>query len=283
LDQGRALLALNDRLGVVRGLRRTTRCVFRDAPGESARKAAHDGYAFAREARRLLDQPTEPLADLGVLLEERFEIAVLVVSLGPKLTAVTVRDDTDAAAIVLTADDPDRAKNPQLARVCLAHELCHILHDPSDGGLHLAIDTAMEDESPPHGRNEQRAGAFAAELLLPSLGLRELLGEPDNTSSLSTGRELVSRARIHFGSPWQIAAHHLHNHGYLAESTRDQLLVPGAQAATTGEVTTRLPAPDAVSVALLDRVTRAHQQGAITDGQAREALKLGLDTRLPWE
>ena len=60
-----------------------------------------------------------------------------------------------------------RRTNAVLARVYLAHELCHVLFDPSDGGLHIVLDVGSDRDVQ---AAEQRARAFAAELLLPLPG-----------------------------------------------------------------------------------------------------------------
>ncbi|MGK4004474.1 ImmA/IrrE family metallo-endopeptidase [Sorangium sp. So ce1036] len=57
------------------------------------------------------------------------------------------------------------------ASVDLAHELGHILFDPPQGEIHLVVD--QEDDVGKGVRHvEQRARAFAAELLMPAEGLR---------------------------------------------------------------------------------------------------------------
>jgi predicted component of type VI protein secretion system len=48
-------------------------------------------------------------------------------------------------------------------------------------------------------------------------------------------------------------------------------------------VPTRLPAVGAPSIAFANRIQRMHEQGRITDTQAKIALHIAIDARLPWE
>lgn len=279
LDAGRSLRFLNATLGCTPSPR------FWSTKGllPVGRKPAHDGYQLANELRRRLRLPTDPLPDIGELLEERFEIAVVVETFASaKMTAVSVRDDAGAAAVVLNATDSQRCANPQLARVLLTHELAHVMHDPSQGGLHIVID---RDDADPKTlaveRAEQRARAFAAEFLMPLHGLLDLLETPQRVMSPTKARTLVSRTRRHFSTPWEIAVNHLNNHGFISDEARETLLHQGAHDDTTGLVVTRLPHPGAPSVALSERVRRAHRDGLVTDGQVRVALKLTVDDPLP--
>ena len=75
---------------------------------------------------------------------------------------------------------------------------------------------------------------------------------------------------------------HLNHQGFIADEVRLALLRQGPQGVAAGEVGTQLPQVGEPSIALSDRVRRAHDQGLITDGQARVALGLTVDDRLPW-
>jgi hypothetical protein len=228
--------------------------------------------------RQGLGLSLEPMPDLGELFEERFEIAVVVESLPfEKMTAISVRDEKGAAAIVLNANDPQRLENLPLDRVYLAHELCHVLRDPSDGGIHIVIDTSDANEVE---RSEQRARAFAAEFLMPLLALSAMFGTPKLVDSETAARALVTKARGHFSTPWEIATNHLNHHGFISDSARLALLQ--RKSAPIRGAATRLPGAGKPSIALTDRVRRANEEGIITDGQARVALRISVDDALPW-
>jgi len=287
LSSARMLLDLNECLRLPLGERRADPFPVQAAPSASAVRAAEDGYRLAEVLRRRLNNRAGPLPDLGELLEERFEVVVEVVDLGKDdVTAVGVRDDSGAAAIILNAVDRFRQDNPQLTRVQLAHELCHILHDPSEGGVHLVLDLTEEESAAgqrSHEREEQRARGFAAELLLPLHGLIEVLGTPSAVVEEARGLQLVAQARRHFSTPWEIAVHHLYNRGYLSYEVHQLLQQSGAQGTSAGNAKTRLPKPGEHSIAFAHRVRQAHRAGIITDGQAKVALSLPRYEPLPWD
>lgn len=255
----------------------------RAAAADRPEAPAQDGYRLAREVRRWLGDPTEPLGDVGTLLEERFGVAVVVRTLeSRRVTALGVRANT-CAAVVLNARDWQRVKNPLLARVHLAHELAHLLFDPSDGGLHIVLDRA--DERADERRDEaaeRRARAFAAELLLPLAGLTRTLGTPLAVGEAEVALRLVGHARGRFGTPHEIAANHLCNLGFVDLSLRGWL--EAQRTAFTGSPpVTRLSERDAPSPAVAELTQRAHREGHLTDSEARATLGLDRIAPLPWD
>lgn len=246
----------------------------------AAERAAREGYDLARAVRAAIGSGEEPLDDLRVLAEERLDIAVLVEPLrSTRATAVGVRLDA-AAAIVLNANDPERARNPLLARVHIAHELCHLLFDPSEGGLHMVVDIVADRRDL---RAERRARGFAAELLLPQVGLISLLGAPRAVREPSAATKLVTDARHHFYAPHEITAHHLCNHGFIDHSLHDWIASPARASMPPSNCTTTLPSAGAPPLLLVERVRRAHALSLITDGEARTALDLDVLMPLPWD
>lgn len=279
LDQGRSLAGIRLALGEPKLALQSGAFEQREASADRPDAPAQDGYRLAREVRRWLQNASEPMGDLRATLEERFGVAVLVRDLASsRVTAAAVRAE-QLAATVLAARDLARAKNPLLTRVYLAHELSHVLFDPSSGGLHIAVDWVMDRKS---NAAEQRARAFAAELLLPLEGLTRLLGPPGATEAPSTAIDLVARARSHYATPHDIAANHLCNLRFVHPRLRAWL-----EAERTGfggsEPTTTLPATGASSLLVQQQIERAHQEGLVTDGEARAHLGLDLLARLPWD
>ena len=285
LTDAAQLLALREKLQKPRSLRRTKLFTPRAASATTSTDTARDGYQLARHVRNRLSQrgslssPDGPLPDLRALLEDSFEILVVVRRLRSSRTSAVLASahPSDACAVILNEADPDRKNNPWLDRVHLAHELCHALFDPNENGqLHLVVETDSQsrDES-----NERRAKAFAAEFLLPKEGLAKLIGKKPITTIDDALRSL-QRVREHFGTPWEIAAYHLCNHHHYDETLRDALLDRKGKA--KGSPPERLPAPGAVSVTVRSLVEEAHRESLITDGQARTALRLSLVDALPW-
>lgn len=232
------------------------RARFRARPpnGPMPADAAVQGYSLAREVRAALAFETEPLGDLRAFVEERFGAAVLVERfVSDDLRALATLDASRAcAAAVLEDEEPLRARNPLLARVYLAHELCHLLFDPvRPGRVQIAADLHSADawmrsrEAPSVERLlESRARGFAAELLIPRPGVEALFGEPRNpVSTLESALGLVEWTLNHFATPQEIAVWHLINLGYIERRLANELLaahIPGRP-----QDTTTLPEPGA--------------------------------------
>lgn len=247
--------------------------------GPRAADAARQGHSLARLVRNRLGLGSSPLGDLRQLLEVQLAAAVRVeplVSEGLRAAAI-VDVGRAAAAVLLAATDQDRKRNPLLARVYLAHELCHVLFDPSaHGSVRIILDDRLWDRTAgvsslsPNQLMESRAKGFAAEFLLPKTGLIEVLGPPKAVADLQAAERLVSTATHHFGTPWEIATYHLKNHGFFADGLVKGLLngprsVPSPEThptslpGTGGEVSTHVlpgappevaPAQDAARSAL---------------------------------
>lgn len=255
-----------------------------EAPGADAAQA---GYHCARLVRVALQNLKSPLGRLDSLLPERFHVPVLWASLEtPGLLAVTVRSRASgAAAIVLNAPDVPSA-DPQatlVERVSICHELSHVLFDsPRDGDIDVVL-----DDPPKEGQDrspiEQRAGAFAAELLIPLFGLKEEFGEPREIDTDARADDMVDRVRGHFRTPAEIAVNHLYNHGYVARvpAFREHLI----ERAHTRSVAVAVSPHDrsAWRITLSQRIREANELGLISDGGARAALELQAGDPLPWD
>lgn len=279
LDAGRALASLRAELGEPLAALQAGVFDSSAAAADRPEAPAQEGYRFAKNVRNWLGNPRRPLDDMAPLIERQFGIAVVVRALATtRSTAASVRAE-DAAGIVINACDVFRKKNPLLGRNHLAHELCHILFDPSEGGLHIVVD--LEGDRKTH-QAEQRAKAFAAELLLPLPGLVALLGDPRGIGSPEAALDLVSRARSHFGTSHEIAANHLCNLSFVDKSLRDRLAADSSK--FTGTLPPMsLPAEGEASVLIGEYVKRAWHEGYLTDGEARSLCGLDILDPLPWD
>jgi len=279
VEQGRSLAALHRLLGEPQPALQAGTFPLREPAAHRQDAPAQDGYLLAREVRRWLGNPADPIGDLRAIVEERFGIAVVVRRLeSSRVTAVCVRAET-AAAIVLEARDAQRAQNPLLGRVYLAHELCHALFDPSAGGLHIVIDVTLDRKAQ---AAEQRARAFAAEFLLPREGVRQMTDLPGQLLGPSAALDLIARVRNRFGTPHPIAANHLCNQGLIAVDLREELAARGSTFTERPPEMT-LPETDAPSMFVTQLAGRAHGDGFITDSEARVILGLDHLAPLPWE
>lgn len=243
------------------------------APHDSSDAAARHGYQLADELRRRLQRVSEPLVDLRALAEE--ELSIVVVRRRLSTRGACAVKAGDAAAIVLNGSSPQFDAR---TRAAIAHEICHVLHDPDVEGVHVVLD--LETDRSAHA-NEQRARGFAAELLLPRAGLNGLLGVPRGVREQQAAVEMVVAAMDRFGASWQITANHLCNHGFIDRSLRAWLEALEAHTlAPSWRVA--LPPVDGPSLLVRARAQRAHEQGLITDGEAREMLGLDPIDPLPW-
>ncbi|HWO27033.1 MAG TPA: XRE family transcriptional regulator [Kofleriaceae bacterium] len=258
--------------GLFPGRRFPPRGVAADAPNA----AAHQGYQLARELRRALANEADALADLRELAEGACGVTVLVRRLATIGSTELAVKAADAAAIVLA---PVAQLREPLARVWLAHGLCHVLFDVDAGGVQIVVDFDGERHVQ---QAEQRARAFAAELLLPRAGLLKLVGAPAGVSGEAAARSLVAMARDAFGSTWQVAANHLCNLGFIAPELRDWL-ERQQPLAPSRPWTTSLPTAGAPSVQVAALAKRAYDVGHLTDGEVRALLDLDRMTPLPWE
>jgi len=279
LGAGRTLASLRSKLGEPPAALQANVFQPADVASDRPEAPAVDGYQRARSVRQWLGNPDEPLGDVGSLVEQRFGVAILTRELATaRNTAASVRGE-DAAAIVLHANDLHRNKNPLLARVHLAHELCHILFDPSEGGLHIVVDLNTDRKG--HVA-EQRARAFAAELLLPRKGLVALIGDPRSVADRGAAIALVSKVRSHFGTSHEIAANHLCNQKFIDLRLRDRLEAESSTF-TGAAVMTSLPRAGETSLLVRQYVQRAHEDGLLTDGEAKGLLGLNRLESLPWD
>jgi transcriptional regulator with XRE-family HTH domain len=274
IEHARTLSALGKALGEIESswsgptFRRSA------APHDTPDAAAKHGYHLAGELRKYLNLGAEPVGDLRAVAEDKLCIAVVLRRLSTR--GVFAVKAGDAAAIVLSSSF---ARTVTRTRASIAHELCHILHDPEREGVHVVLD--VENDGSIHA-NEQRARAFAAELLLPRGGLNRLLGLPSGVIAEQVAKDLVIKAMDHFGASWQITVNHLCNRHFIDMGLRTGL-EPLEAHALRSFWATPLPGLDEPSLLVAQRAERAHRQGLITDGDARGALGIEMIDPLPWD
>jgi Zn-dependent peptidase ImmA (M78 family) len=198
-----------------------------------------------------------------------------------RIQAVTVKQEPGAAAVILNQAN-EGFKNPLRRRVDLAHELGHVLFDELHHGIRVAVDLGIELNRSPtasgHPPEEQRANAFAAELLIPLRGLVRLFGAQKLTKGAMSYAEAVDRvqqAREEFKTPAEVAVNHLCWRGYIDPSLRDALL--SQKYPKTGPVRERYMGAGVIQ----RRVLFALRQGHITASRARELLGLSVWDDLP--
>ena len=276
LEQARARNELARLLGDDAGLLSQRRLLPRGPAGDTPNAPAHQGYLLARELRRSLNNESNALADLRELAEVVVGLVIVVRRLATIGSSAFSVKAGDAAAILLSP--VAHAREPH-ARVWIAHELCHALFDPEDGEVNVVVDFEVDRRA---HQSEQRARAFAAELLLPEAGLRQLIGPPAEVSGQTASKNLVAMARDAFGSTWQVAANHLCNLRFIRPDLRPWLErlqpLPLMRAWST-----TLPREGAPSLHLEALSRRAYDAGHLTDGEARALLEIDRLSPLPWD
>jgi Zn-dependent peptidase ImmA (M78 family) len=125
------------------------------------------GYSLAAEARRAFRLGDEERVEPKDILQE-LGVSVREVSLTYSVDAVGCWGPQHGPAVILNTRGK-HASTPHGRRATLAHELCHLLVD-RDNALPLAEVLGGRFTQ---RRAEQRANAFAAELLLPRWVARE--------------------------------------------------------------------------------------------------------------
>ncbi len=276
LEHARARNALARLVGDDVGIFPRKLLAARGLAGDVTNAPAHQGYQLAWELRRALGNEAKALADLRELAESEIGLAIVVRRLATIGSSAFAVKAGDSAAIVLA---PSSHGSEPHARVWIAHELCHVLFDPDDGGVNVVVD--FEVDRRVH-QAEQRARAFAAELLLPEAGLRSLIGPPKEVSGETASRNLVAMARDAFGSTWQVTANHLCNLRFVRPDLRPWLELQ-QPAPLTRPWATPLPRDGAPSIHVEALVQRAYDAGHLTDGEVRAILDLDRLSPLPWD
>ncbi len=282
LEAGRALLEVNKILARPSSLRGQFK------PRDVGPVPYEDGYLAARQVRVALKNTGAPLEDLRQILEDGFDVAVCSSRLVThQLLGATVKDGAGAVGVVISAA---HLLSSLAARVTLAHELGHVLLDHAQEDISYVVDIDLLNERRGVDEREQRARAFAAEILMPLLGLRKQFGDPLQIDTSGRALQLVEAARSHFGTPIELAVNHLMNHGYVHrddEFRRELIETERCRPKTSEMQPSDDPAHGLVepglSRALLERVRKAHELMMITDGRARELLGLTVADSLPWE
>jgi Zn-dependent peptidase ImmA (M78 family)/transcriptional regulator with XRE-family HTH domain len=162
--------------------------VSKDYGSQHGRPAYRVGYDLADMFRRTLGLSSGPIPSLRELVEIQLAVPVIQAPLGERIAGATVQSVSGRRAIVLNI----HGKNADacVRRSTMAHELCHLLFDPSDQLRDLRVDEYSELDDRDDTRAdpvEQRANAFAVQLLAPqseALARYRVSGKDDLHSTL---------------------------------------------------------------------------------------------------
>ncbi len=196
-----------------------------------------------------------------------------------RIDALALKEpQTGVAAAILNAASRRRS-NPWTASVDLAHELGHILFDPPQGEINLIVDQE-DDEGKGVWHAEKRARAFAAELLMPAEGLRQLLGPPKYEMAMSKALELQAQVRQEFRTPIEITVNHLVSREYIVHFQQNAV-IEQARHPSGGRAAPIPPTEPSRQDVLTRRVLEALDRDLISAGRARELLQLTAWDDLP--
>ena len=163
------------------------------------------GYELASKTRQILGlRPDEPIANLRTLIEERLHIPLIQDKLPPNIAGATLQSG-DARGIVINI--AGKYFNTWSSRLTIAHELGHLLWDPDDSLNSLIVDTNDRLHEPPWDANtyvEQRANAFAIELLAPNIAIEERFGTSNAPGD-------IYDFMVEFGVSFTAARYHIWN------------------------------------------------------------------------
>lgn len=181
-----------------------------DNYGSGYRKPWAVGYELAHKTREILDIPQGDPVDVLDLVEDKMGIPVIHAKLSSHVAGATVAAYSKRGIILNTLG---ANQNSLVRRVTLAHELGHLLWDPDQRLENIAIDNYLSfDRSPSTIADpvEQRANAFAIELLAPSQRLADIVeGEAGFAKAV---RKVMDEFGVSFTSAY---FHMLHNKNKL--------------------------------------------------------------------
>jgi Zn-dependent peptidase ImmA (M78 family)/transcriptional regulator with XRE-family HTH domain len=162
-------------------------------PGYRAPDGGHPGEEGARlgiDARKRLYPQHDPIPNLKAALET-CGVHVAWVRFQDKRIEGATLIERDALPVILLNLNADKVRKLRSARMVLAHELCHVLHDAENEKRRLlrSAVTFAHVEAGQGSREEQRANAFAPAFLAPSSWVLDEVGQ----DPVEIGRALVER------------------------------------------------------------------------------------------
>jgi Zn-dependent peptidase ImmA (M78 family) len=230
------------------------------------------GYHLAQQTREVLDlSPDEPVDSMRTLVEETFGIPMVQCNLAESVAGATLEVD-GRRAIVVNLSGWNRYA--WVRRVTLAHELGHLLFDPSHDLDVLRVDEYNELErevTQVPDVVEQRANAFAVELLAPQSAILTRYREGD--------QDALGAVMDHFGVGATTARFHIWN------ASDRKIPLPGSPARRPNLAPTHWDAKEAYTmdyhVLHPLRPSRAGRFSALVVRAAEEQI-ISWDTAAEW-
>lgn len=172
--------------------------------GEPNYPAWRHGYFLAAQARQALGLGGEPIHSLRSLCSELC-IPVVLASLPRQFAGATIDTGSVRGIVVNTAG---YNRNVWTRRFTVAHELGHMLWDPTESLRLVRVDPYDHLEREPSGLPdyvEARANAFAIEFLAPGSAVE------DEYRRYPTPASGLQQVMLEFGVSFTAAKHHVRN------------------------------------------------------------------------
>ncbi len=187
------------------------------------------GYNLAEQTRAQLELEMgnrNPVRSMRDLVEKDLGIPVVQAQLHPSIAGATITtkgvNGREVRGFVLNTLGENA--NVWVRRATLAHELGHILYDPTQELKGLRVDsyigTLANPEAPNPDYVEQRANAFAIAFLAPLESVREMTPTPIEARD-------VGEVMQTFGISYTAARYHVFNAHYREDLLPEQTELPG--------------------------------------------------------
>ena len=187
------------------------------------------GYNLARQTRTQLELETRystPIRSMRDLVEKDLGIPVVQARLQPSIAGATITtrgyNGDEVRGFVLNTIGENA--NVWVRRATLAHELGHILYDPTQELKELRVDSYTGTLANPEVSNgdyvEQRANAFAIAFLAPLESVRDMTPTPVEA-------EAIGKVMQTFGISYTAARYHVFNAHYRQDNLPEQAELPG--------------------------------------------------------
>ena len=197
--------------------------------GWHKKPAWHVGYGLAQQTRARIELEMgnlDPIRSMRDLVEKDLGIPVVQAQLQPSIAGATITtkgfNGGEVRGFVLNTIGDN--SNVWVRRATLAHELGHILHDPSQELKELRVDsytgTLANPELGSGDYVEQRANAFAIAFLAPLESVRDMTPTP-------IAAEAVGEVMQTFGISHTAARYHVFNAHRRQDQLPDHVELPG--------------------------------------------------------
>lgn len=179
------------------------------------------GYDLANTTRRILNiSPSSPIKSMRDLFN-KLSIPYVTMPLSKHIAGATVATESSRCIVANTVG---QNTNPLVRRLTVAHELGHLLWDPDKNLKSLIVDSYDDFEESYFEDNadryiEQRANAFAIELLMPAASVKKR----NNTESI---QEYIRANMLQYGTSFTSTKFHLFCNDFITDHEMKSLNDP---------------------------------------------------------